>query len=55
MLNVILEINFFVHSNISFAICQVWLLYFPASGLGVPGRRYGLGEYHRGFSLSGAG
>ena len=25
------------------------------NGLGVPGRRYGLGEIHRGLSLSGDG
>jgi hypothetical protein len=25
------------------------------SGLGVPGRRYSLGEFHRGFSLSETG
>jgi hypothetical protein len=31
------------------------LLHFLPSGLGVPGRRYSLGEFHRGFSLSGAG
>ncbi|RFC34701.1 MAG: hypothetical protein DID90_2727554680 [Candidatus Nitrotoga sp. LAW] len=45
------------HSTRTYRACNILFVHriICSSGLGVPGRRFDLGEFHRGFSLSGEG